>query len=62
MTGTGVPLINRHCRAAHCGTGVPVSQCTLYGYTHTRGYPVWGTACEGKTESGLDGPPGPAVR
>ncbi|MEW6200053.1 MAG: helix-turn-helix domain-containing protein [Planctomycetota bacterium] len=28
MTGIPVPVINRHRRAAHYGTAVPVSQCT----------------------------------
>lgn len=58
MTGTAVPLTNRYRRTAHYGTAVPVSQCTPKGYTHTRGYPCEGTACE-KRESGLDGFPAP---
>jgi len=54
MSGTAVPVYQRHRRAAHYGTAVPVSQCTLQVHTHTRGYPVWDTACVGKVETGLD--------
>lgn len=41
MTGTAVPLTNRHRRAAHYGTAVPVSQCTLTG-THTHAVTLCG--------------------
>lgn len=46
MSGTAVPVYQRHRRAAHYGTAVPVSQCTLQVHTHTRlpcvGYRVCG--------------------
>jgi hypothetical protein len=44
MSGTAVPVCQRHRRAAHYGTAVPVSQCTLQVHIETQ-HRCWYALC-----------------